>query len=729
MKNSNKKAIAMALMISAVISPVGKEVFASEPNSAGIIEEQNDTTSEGAQGTPDPVDTVTSGDEISLHKPEGSEAPSTGTQSGTANPDLGLTSSSFGEEGVSDPGVQRNIEEEPTGGNGVNTLASGVEITEISNPKNNKKYTFMPNVTNGYEYINLKAVNPADGTDVIEIIPGKNNDVPEGYVIQGELKVLSNNLATSFGNSQYLSPDKMEREIVQNEDGSYSAIYKVKDLVMPNRRIDFYGASLTEFNIVEYQLYGGTWTDTETRGLLKTEGEGYKQVYIVADDTVRRPSDPTKQGYEFLGWSGTSKLDYNKDSNKQTENKFTRQNLYNFDEVDRLPAVGVVRGDIVKLNAEWSKLEEIPYNTEYRDTDELYDFESRTVQQGKNGLKYKDGNGNYVTKVNAINEIIEKGTKKSYDLTPMTPAEELKEIPYESKTEFSDELLEGETKVKQKGENGEGFVDKDGNVVEYTKKPVDEIILVGTRKHQPWTDIEDTAEELVDVDFKPIYRESKDLKKGEIKVIQPGVKGKAFVDKDGNIIEYVKKPVDEIILIGTGEVDEPENPSNIVPTLPNVEDPNTDNKDKPEVPSTEETVTPEKPEESKTPDKPGKPENTGKPNTSEKVDDTDDTEGSKDQGNSDSEDDGDKVKVPTPDKTDGSDEKTTGAIKKDDNDEKGTKSRVDKESDDNVGVPSNVVKSNNPKTGIGGSAAVLSTLGISLAGLVASKKKENDEEK
>lgn len=109
----------------------------------------------------------------------------------------------------------------------------------------------------------------------------------------------------------------------------------------------------------------------------------------------------------------------------------------------------------------------------------------------------------------------------------------LKQLSLKKKLKENPELKKGETKVIQKGENGEKTVKykvtyNNGKEVsrekiseKITKEPVKEITEVGTK-------VSETKEvkEVEDIKFETITRENKNAPKGEVKVSQRVLKVK-----------------------------------------------------------------------------------------------------------------------------------------------------------------------------------------------------------
>ena len=161
-----------------------------------------------------------------------------------------------------------------------------------------------------------------------------------------------------------------------------------------------------------------------------------------------------------------------------------------------------------------------------------------------------------VEKIESVDEVISVGTK---------PVVTTKDLDYKTKYVEDKESEAGKKTVVTKGSKGHetttitySFNSETGEVtanepkVEKTES-VDEVISVGTK---PKVEIRET-------EFKTEKRENKDLKKGEEKIIQAGVKGREtitttyYLDPDTGEVKENKPslekvdPVNEIIEVGT----------------------------------------------------------------------------------------------------------------------------------------------------------------------------------
>ena len=177
-----------------------------------------------------------------------------------------------------------------------------------------------------------------------------------------------------------------------------------------------------------------------------------------------------------------------------------------------------------------------------------YSFNSETGEVTANEPK--------VEKTESVDEVISVGTK---------PVVTTKDLDYKTKYVEVKESEAGKKTVVTKGSKGHetttitySFNSETGEVtanepkVEKTE-PIDEVISVGTKPKV----------EIMETEFKTEKRENKDLKKGEEKIIQAGVKGREtitttyYLDPDTGEVKENKPslekvdPVNEIIEVGT----------------------------------------------------------------------------------------------------------------------------------------------------------------------------------
>lgn len=231
--------------------------------------------------------------------------------------------------------------------------------------------------------------------------------------------------------------------------------------------------------------------------------------------------------------------------------------------VDRIVLRGT-KGSDVEV-----KTEDIPFNTTYTEDPELEIGQTKVVTEGTVGQK--EITKTYVTQSGkrvgdpavtekilkeAVDKVVARGSKS---------AVATKELDYKTKYVEDKESEAGKKTVVTKGSKGYetttitySFNSETGEVaanepkVEKTE-PVDEVISVGTKPKV----------EIMETEFKTEKRENKNLKKGEEKIIQAGVKGREtitttyYLNPDTGEVKENKPslekvdPVNKIIEVGT----------------------------------------------------------------------------------------------------------------------------------------------------------------------------------
>ncbi|WP_311480596.1 G5 domain-containing protein [uncultured Anaerococcus sp.] len=375
---------------------------------------------------------------------------------------------------------------------------------------------------------------------------------------------------------------------------------------------------------------------------------------------------------------------------------------------------------------------EVPFEVEVRYNKDLPAGKTNEIQKGVKGSydveytqKIKNGSADGVmtkeesNKVEAKKHIIEVGTKVE------TP-----ENNYSKEVEVEVEYVYDDTKDKGVVETGEftpgkvetKVIDKynpeTGKVEQTTEEVVTKAkqkVIVGTKNFTGKYEYNKTCP----ISPKVIVRENPDMEAGTSKVVQKGKEGSktthVSVDiKNGKVVENSEKEtpgqtieaVDHIIEVGTKKTPN---------TCPAPELPNTPEDETPHNPETPEDETPSDPvapgETSEKPEKPSadKPNEPGTPGERPEKPENPNKENPKtsEESKEDPKKDGEKLE-----EKEGSIEKVSDEL-----------SRKRKDSGD---VASR--KSTNPKTGIGSVAPILSSMGISIAGLLATKKKKKEDE-
>ncbi|MGV0392145.1 G5 domain-containing protein [Corynebacterium riegelii] len=222
------------------------------------------------------------------------------------------------------------------------------------------------------------------------------------------------------------------------------------------------------------------------------------------------------------------------------------------------------------------KTQEVPFEIEYVYDDTLESGQQVVDEEGVPGeqtitstQKIKDGKPDGEPSINIEQTKAPKkakiriGTKTTGENTETYKAE----APYKVVVKYDPNMPAGESKVTTKGEPGEKTVtikrditnSKPGDpqiTEEITKKPVDEVITVGTKPSEASEKVTWTAQVPFDVETRP----NPELKPGEIKVVQEGVPGEKTYTADFSAKgdqatvtpeeKQTKDPVNEIIEYG-----------------------------------------------------------------------------------------------------------------------------------------------------------------------------------
>ena len=174
--------------------------------------------------------------------------------------------------------------------------------------------------------------------------------------------------------------------------------------------------------------------------------------------------------------------------------------------------------------------------------------------------------------VEPTNQVEHVGTR---DVVTTENVKEVEEIPFEKKTEETDQLDKGKTQLKTEGKKGvltktyrykviNGLRDEATKELvssEVTVEPVAEVTLVGTRPVVTTQEISEESE----IPYGTQTQQNANLAKGVKNTVRPGVKGKKKVtytitltdgvqtDKQVKNTEILTPAVDEIIEVGTKE--------------------------------------------------------------------------------------------------------------------------------------------------------------------------------
>lgn len=364
-------------------------------------------------------------------------------------------------------------------------------------------------------------------------------------------------------------------------------------LYNPNSGEHFYTASIGERDFltnVGWKYEGGAWT-------APTNGEDVYRLYNPnAGDHHYTTSKAEKDmlvkvgwKYEGVGWKsgGSSKVYrlYNPNAKGAGAHHYTlSKGEYDFLVKKGWKGEGVgwyaddtfEPGVIVTTKTE-TKKEILKYNTITKDDSNLYKGETKVEIKGQDGyiettykITYKNGIESRRQKVDenkkdAVNEIILRGTKDKIT----TKTETTKEILYFSCViQGDDTMLIGETRLKNKGENG--YVEstykitfKNGVEIgrellnQNRKEPINEVILEGNlEQYTQEVGVFDENYQMI----KTEYVEDSSVPYGQTKVLTEGEKGYYTIKSlFGTIIsKELTPPKNEVIGMALGDVAMPD---------------------------------------------------------------------------------------------------------------------------------------------------------------------------
>ena len=299
-----------------------------------------------------------------------------------------------------------------------------------------------------------------------------------------------------------------------------------------------------------------------------------------------------KDAAQFAKDEGQKKL--NPIINKTIKNKKELQRLtelYN-KEVAKLlgetplPEPFPQQGPKVELREETETMD-IDFGYEVVQDANLDKGQKEVVTPGKKGtltitytVEYRDGVRQANTRkeksrkrtVEPTNQVERVGTR---DVVTTENVKEVEDIPFEKKTEETDQLDKGKTQLKTEGKKGVLTKTYRYKVIngkreeatrelvssEVTVEPVAEVTLVGTRPVVTTQEISEESE----IPYGTQTQQNANLAKGVKNTVRPGVKGKKKVtytitltdgvqtNKEVKNTEILKAAVDEIIEVGTKE--------------------------------------------------------------------------------------------------------------------------------------------------------------------------------
>ena len=226
------------------------------------------------------------------------------------------------------------------------------------------------------------------------------------------------------------------------------------------------------------------------------------------------------------------------------------------------------------------RIEEVDFETDYVDNNQLPKGEERIKVQGKVGFdkitttentidgEIVDSSDDRTRLKDPVTQIIERGT----GIVDVKTETDTVKVPFEEREVFDKKLKEGERVIDVTGKDGldtiikttptlNGKVNGDSKIeVEHTTKPVTQIVRVGIG-----VEGENKVIENVPVPFETDYIDDKSIPKGKeivdvngeygidrITTITPTFNGEELLDKVETSKEHIKEPVNRVIRRGTG---------------------------------------------------------------------------------------------------------------------------------------------------------------------------------
>ena len=356
----------------------------------------------------------------------------------------------------------------------------------------------------------------------------------------------------------------------------------------------------------------------------------------------------------------------------------------------------------------------LPFDTEYIYDEKLEAGKEVVESEGKVGkekvtitTKITDGTGEVSEATETITE--KEDRKVRVGIKPVVKTEE---IPHDTTYKHNPELKAGETKEIQPGTPGKVTITTTFNKETGKLETKVERTEPTNAKYEYGSKTTGEVKVKSEIPFEVEIIEDPTMDAGTHKITQEGEKG----EKETTIViensveksrtdKTTKEAVKKIIRVGT----KPNENMCPVPGMPNNPDPIPDS---PELPEEDEPKVPDSP--NKTPEKPEKP-GENKPNESGTPTETPENPTNTDKEN--------------PNTQEGSKEdpkKGEEKLEEKEDNRENVSDELSKKRKDRGDLAS--TKSTNPKTGIGSIAPILTSMGISIAGLLATKKKKKEDE-
>lgn len=393
--------------------------------------------------------------------------------------------------------------------------------------------------------------------------------------------VIPHETKTTYNYKKSHDPDDTEPK--GGSDGKKVEVYEVTEYVDDTETLRILDESKTtikepETATLDIGMIDYTKREKESKNIEFPVIHEYTKNLVEGEEELKQQGI---QGIEERNYDITYYIKHPATGVQREPLKVERREDYKYEEpVEHIILIGV--GEAVESIEDFEVEKLIRYETEYIDDASMYEGQEVVEREGKDGLSiekyqvitYIDGTTERTESVFVetpmIPKMVRRGTKDP--VVSSKEVEEVETVKHETVRVYTNDLLPGETKVIQKGNDGKVVrtylietlwndeVRKKLINTEYIDM-VNEVINVGTDR-EILSSEEETEIELLE--FETVYKETNELYEGETKISQEGKDGKiiytyivvVFKDDIENPIKTLisrsyQEPINQIILVGT----------------------------------------------------------------------------------------------------------------------------------------------------------------------------------